>query len=89
MSAPAETALALLRTDATDPRERGRIAGAALADRTALCLDAYLPLFADGGHGRDDVRRFGARVLERSERWHAPLAVEIESFARGRGSSPS
>jgi isopenicillin-N N-acyltransferase-like protein len=88
MSAQAETALATLRTDATDPAARGRIAGAALAARTALCLDAYLPLFADGGHARDDVRRFGARVLERTLAWHAPLAVELEAFALGAGVEP-
>jgi isopenicillin-N N-acyltransferase like protein len=81
MSVPAETALATLTTGMTDPRERGRAAGAALAERTALCLAAYLPLFADDGHTRDDVRRFGARVLERTERWHAPLAAELEAFA--------
>jgi isopenicillin-N N-acyltransferase-like protein len=88
MSAPAETALATLRTDALDPRERGRSAGIALADRTALCLDAYLPLFADGGHARDDVRRFGGAVLERTARWHAPLAAELEAFAQGAGLEP-
>jgi isopenicillin-N N-acyltransferase like protein len=83
-----KTALATLRTDATDPRERGRSAGAALATRTALCLASYLPLFADGGHTRDDVRRFGARVLERTARWHAPLAAELEAFAQGAGLEP-
>jgi isopenicillin-N N-acyltransferase-like protein len=88
MSAPAETALATLRTDATDPRARGRAAGLALAARTALCLDSYLPLFADGGHARDDVRRFGARVLARTERWHPPLAAELEAFAGGAGIEP-
>jgi isopenicillin-N N-acyltransferase like protein len=88
MSAPAETALASFTSDATDPRERGRTAGAALAARAALCLDAYLPLFEDGGHARDDVRRFGARVLERTERWHAPLAAELEAFALGAQLEP-
>jgi isopenicillin-N N-acyltransferase-like protein len=88
MSARAETALATLRTDATDARERGRVAGAALAARTAICLASYLPLFADGGHARDDVRRFGARVLERTARWHAPLAAELEAFAHGAGLEP-
>jgi isopenicillin-N N-acyltransferase like protein len=88
MSAPAETALATLRTEATDPRERGRAAGAALAARTALCLDAYLPLFAAGGHARDDVRRFGQRVLARTERWHPPLAAELEAFALGAALEP-
>jgi isopenicillin-N N-acyltransferase-like protein len=88
MSAPAETALATLRTEATDPCERGRSAGVALAGRAALCLGAYLPLFAAGGHARDDVRRFGALVLERSRRWHAPLAAELEAFARGAGIEP-
>ncbi len=82
MAALAQTALATLRTDATDPRERGRVAGAALAGRAALCLDAYLPLFAGLGHSRDDVRRFGERVLARTARWHAPLAEELEAFAR-------
>ena len=81
MAALAQTALATLRTDATDPRERGRVAGAALAARAALCLDAYLPLFAGLGHSRDDVRRFGATVLARTARWHAPLAEELEAFA--------
>jgi isopenicillin-N N-acyltransferase like protein len=88
MSAPAETALATLRTEATDPRERGRSAGAALAARAALCLDAYLPLFADGGHALDDLRRFGAKVLERTARWHAPLAAELEAFAAGAALEP-
>lgn len=88
MSAPAETALATLTTDATDPRERGRAAGAALAERTALCLAAYLPLFEDGGRTRDDVRRFGARVLQCTERWHAPLAAELEAFAVGAQLEP-
>lgn len=81
MAAHADTALMTLTTDAVDPRARGRAAGSALADRTALSLGAYLPLFADLGHTRDDVRRFGSRVLERVERWHAPLAVELEAFA--------
>lgn len=88
MSALAQTALATLVTDATDPRERGAAAGAALAGRAALCLDAYLALFADGGHARDDVRRFGALVLERTERWHAPLAAELEAFASGARLEP-
>jgi isopenicillin-N N-acyltransferase-like protein len=88
MSAPAETALATLRTDATDPRERGRLAGGALAVRSALCLDAYLPLFAADGHARDDVRTFGEQVLERTQRWHAPLAAELEAFAQGAGLEP-
>ena len=83
MAALAQTALATLRTDATDPRERGRAAGVALAGRAALCLDAYLPLFAELGHSRDEVRRFGARVLDRTARWHAPLAEELEAFALG------
>ena len=83
MSALAEKALATLSTDATDPRERGRAAGSALAERAALCLAAYLPLFADLGHGLDGVRRFGSRVLEGVERWHPPLAAELEAFALG------
>lgn len=85
MAAPAEHALATLSTDATDPRERGRAAGTALAARAALCLEAYLPLFADGGHSRDDVRRFGARVLARTASWHPPLAAELAAFAEGAG----
>ena len=88
MAALAETALATLRTDATDPRERGRAAGVALAGRAALCLDAYLPLFAELGHARDDVRRFGALVLARTARWHAPLADELEAFALGASLEP-
>jgi isopenicillin-N N-acyltransferase-like protein len=88
MSALAERALATLTTDVTDPRERGRLAGSALAGRASLCLDAYLPLFADLGHGLDDVRRFGARVLERVEGWHPPLAAELEAFALGSGLEP-
>src|SRR4051812_16830043 len=88
MAALAETALATLRTDATDPGGRGRAAGEALAGRAALCLGAYLPLFADAGRSRDDVRAFGARVLERTERWHPPLAIELEAFAAGAGLEP-
>ncbi|MDP9259355.1 MAG: C45 family peptidase [Actinomycetota bacterium] len=88
MSALAEKALATLSTDATDPRERGRAAGSALAERAALCLAAYLPLFEDIGHGLDDVRRFGVRVLERVERWHSPLAAELEAFALGSRLEP-
>jgi isopenicillin-N N-acyltransferase like protein len=88
MPARAETALATLRTDATDPRERGRAAGAALAERAALCLEAYLPLFEDGGRSRDDVRRFGTLVLERTACWHAPLAAELEAFALGARLEP-
>jgi isopenicillin-N N-acyltransferase like protein len=88
MSAPPETALATLTTEVTDPRERGRAAGVALAARAALCLDAYLPLFEHDGHTRDDVRRFGALVLARSERWHAPLAAELEAFAFGAQLEP-
>jgi isopenicillin-N N-acyltransferase like protein len=83
MSALAERALATLSTDTTDPHERGRAAGAALQERAALCLAAYLPLFADLGHDLDGVRRFGARVLERVEGWHAPLAAELAGFALG------
>lgn len=88
MAALAETALATLRTDTTDPRERGQAAGVALAERAALCLGAYLPLFEDGGRTRDDVRRFGARVLERTANWHAPLAAELEAFAAGARIEP-
>jgi isopenicillin-N N-acyltransferase-like protein len=88
MSALAETALATLVTDTTDPRERGHTAGVALATRAALCLDAYLPLFAYAGRTRDDVRRFGERVLARTERWHAPLAAEMEAFALGARIEP-
>jgi isopenicillin-N N-acyltransferase like protein len=88
MSALAQRALATLVTDETDPRERGRAAGATLAARAALCLDAYLSLFADNGHTRDDVRRFGALVLDRAQRWHAPLAAELEAFASGARIEP-
>jgi isopenicillin-N N-acyltransferase-like protein len=88
MAALAQTALATLRTDATDPRERGRAAGVALAERAAFCLDAYLPLFAELGHPRDEVRRFGALVLARSAHWHAPLAEEMEAFALGAQLEP-
>jgi isopenicillin-N N-acyltransferase-like protein len=88
MSALAGKTLATLATDATDPRQRGLAAGAALADRTALCLSAYLPLFADLGHGLEDVRRFGERVLERTQAWHSPLAAELEGFASGAGIEP-
>jgi isopenicillin-N N-acyltransferase-like protein len=88
MSALCETALATLTTEATDPRERGRSAGVALAARAALCLASYLPLFEDVGHTPDDVRRFGARVLARSERWHPPVAAELEAFALGAQLEP-
>ncbi|HET6174760.1 MAG TPA: C45 family peptidase [Gaiellales bacterium] len=88
MSALAEKALATLRTDAVDPRERGRVAGAALAERSALCLAAYLPLFADLGHDLEAVRRFGERVLERVEGWHSPLADELAAFAAGARLEP-
>jgi isopenicillin-N N-acyltransferase like protein len=88
MSAPAETVLASLRSDATDARERGRAAGLALAAQAAGCLTAYLRVFAAGGHELDDVRAFGARVLERTQRWHAPLAAELEAFALGARLEP-
>ena len=88
MSALAESALATLSTDSTDPAERGQAAGTALSKRAARCLNAYLPLFADLGHSLDDVRRFGARVLERTERWCAPLARELEAFALGARLEP-
>jgi isopenicillin-N N-acyltransferase-like protein len=88
MSALAGKTLATLTTDSTDPRQRGLGAGEELADRAALCLAAYLPLFADLGHGLDDVRRFGARVLERTQAWHPPLAAELEAFARGARMEP-
>jgi isopenicillin-N N-acyltransferase like protein len=88
MAALADTALTTLRTDEADPRLRGRAAGSALAERAALCLGAYLPLFRDLGHGLEDVRRFGARVLGAVERWHAPLAVELEAFAEGARLEP-
>ena len=80
--------LATLTTDAIDPHARGLAAGSALAQRTALCLAAYLPLFADLGHPLDDVRRFGERVLERVREWHSPLAAELEAFALGAGIEP-
>ena len=88
MAALADTALTTLSTDETDPRARGLAAGSALAERAALCLAAYLPLFASVGHDLDDVRRFGARVLERTASWHAPLAVELEAFALGARLEP-
>ena len=88
MSALAESALATLSTDSTDPAERGQAAGTALSKRAARCLNAYLPLFADLGHPLDDVRHFGARVLERTERWCAPLARELEAFALGARLEP-
>jgi isopenicillin-N N-acyltransferase like protein len=88
MAALAETSLTTLHTDATDPRERGRAAGSALAERTGLSLAAYLPLFADLGHGLDGVRRFGASVLQRAQSWHPPLAAEIEAFALGARLEP-
>jgi isopenicillin-N N-acyltransferase-like protein len=88
MAALADTALTTLRTDEADPRERGRAAGSALAERAALCLGAYLPLFRDVGHGLADVRRFGERVLGSVERWHAPLAAELEAFALGARLEP-
>ena len=34
------------------------------------------------------MRRFGARVLERAGRWHAPLAAELEAFALGARLEP-
>jgi isopenicillin-N N-acyltransferase-like protein len=88
VSARTERALATLSTDATDPRERGSTAGAELAERSALCLASYLPLFADLGHRLADVRRFGEHVLERVERWHPPLAAELEAFALGARLEP-
>jgi isopenicillin-N N-acyltransferase-like protein len=88
MAALADTALMTLSTDATDPRARGLAAGSALAEPAALSLAAYLPLFASSGHDLDDVRRFGARVLERTASWHPPLAVELEAFALGARLEP-
>ena len=66
----------------------GLAAGSALAEPAALSLAAYLPLFASGGHDLDDVRRFGARVLERTASWHPPLAAELEAFALGARLEP-
>jgi isopenicillin-N N-acyltransferase-like protein len=88
MAGLADTALMTLSTQATDPRARGLAAGSALAEPAALSLAAYLPLFASGGHDLDDVRRFGARVLERAASWHPPLAVELEAFALGARLEP-
>jgi isopenicillin-N N-acyltransferase-like protein len=88
MAAHADTALMTLTTDAADPHARGQAAGSALADRTARCLASYLPLFADLGHPREEVRRFGSRVLDRVEQWHSPLAVELEAFALGARLEP-
>ena len=34
------------------------------------------------------MRRFGARVLERAESWHPPLAAELEAFALGARLEP-
>jgi isopenicillin-N N-acyltransferase-like protein len=88
MAALADTALITLSTDVTDPHARGLAAGSALAEPAALSLAAYLPLFASGGHDLDEVRRFGARVLERTASWHPPLAVELEAFALGARLEP-
>ena len=88
MAALADAALITLSTDETDPRARGLAAGSALAEPAALSLAAYLPMFASVGHDLDDVRRFGARVLERAASWHPPLALELEAFALGARLEP-
>jgi isopenicillin-N N-acyltransferase-like protein len=88
MPALAQTALITLTTNETDPRARGLAAGSALAEPAARSLATYLPMFARGGHDRDDVLRFGARVLERAADWHPPLAVELEAFALGAALEP-
>ena len=60
----------------------------ALAERDRALPGAVPAALRDRGHARDDVRRFGARVLERAERWHAPLARSSRRSRSGRGVEP-
>src|SRR4051794_544929 len=87
MSSPTHTtAMRELRTDATDPRERGALAGEALREQIEQVEQSYLRLFAAlRGWGLDDVLRFGAVVLGNVGRWRPALASELEGLAAGSG----
>jgi isopenicillin-N N-acyltransferase like protein len=80
------SAMRELRTDATDPRTRGELAGAALKEPIAAVEDAYRRLFhALRGWGPDEVDRFGEQVLARVSRWRPALVSELEGLAAGCG----
>src|SRR5689334_19443932 len=80
------SAMRELRTDATDPRTRGELTGAALKEPIAAVEDAYRRLFhAMRGWGEDDVTRFGGQVLDRVARWRPALVTEMEGVAGGCG----
>ena len=77
-----------IRTESTDPGERGRAAGAELADRVALVVESYLPLFERLGFGHDRVLAFGDAVLTRVDRFRPALAEELVALAAGARQRP-
>src|SRR4051794_41851027 len=80
------SAMRELRTDATDPRPRGGLAGAALEEPIAAVEAAYRRLFhAIRGWGDAEVDRFGEQVLARVARWRPALVTEMEGLAAGCG----
>ena len=91
MSALAESALADAAHGCDGPaRSAGRPAGTALPERAALCLDAYLPLFADArasARRRAALRRARARAHRALAR--AARATSWRRSRSARGSSPS
>jgi isopenicillin-N N-acyltransferase-like protein len=86
MATTQRAAMRELRTDATDPRTRGELAGEALRDEIAAVELAYRKLFdAIRGWGPDDVARFGEQVLARVARWRPALVAELEGVGAGAG----
>ena len=88
MTERAERRLPELRTESADPSERGRAAGAQLADRIALVADSYLPIFERLGFGHDRVLAFGDEVLTRVDRFRPALAEELVALAAGARQRP-
>ncbi|MFF8807747.1 C45 family autoproteolytic acyltransferase/hydolase [Streptomyces omiyaensis] len=74
--------------DAADPRERGRLRGAGIAEGLRTALDVYDRLFAlaeiPGAVVRDDARR----ALDAVDAFRPALREQIEGIAEGAGVEP-
>lgn len=90
-SAGSDHAVAMLHISVadSDPFQRGKVYGAALADRLPAVTASYLHLFAAWAKVPEpDVLRFGAATLDLLQRHRPHVAAEIEGVAAGGGLTP-
>ncbi|GGR50981.1 C45 family autoproteolytic acyltransferase/hydolase [Streptomyces roseolus] len=74
--------------DAADPRERGRLRGARIAEGLRTALDVYDRLFALAGIPGPTVRDDAHRALDAIDAFRPALREQIEGIAEGAGAEP-